>query len=375
MDISLSKAQKDIAKEARRFLKKECTIDYIHEMYEDESGFSDDLWDKMAAMDWMAMRIPEAYGGMEMEQIDLNLVLEEMGRAAVPGPFFSTVMLAAEAILHAGNEAQKETYLAGIADGKLKGTLALYEPDSGSDPGYIYMQARADGDGFVLNGTKLCVPDAHLVDIMICAARSDDGVTLFVVDTAAADGLKITPLPSMDATRRLSAVEFNNVRLGPESILGERNQGWKPLQRVLQRAQVGLAAECLGGAQYAMETATDYAKVRVQYDQPIGGFQAIKHRCADMFVAVESSRSILYWAAWAQDHADVKEAALAASAAKAFCTEAFTQVASGAIQVLGGTGFTWENGMHVYLKRAKANEAAFGDPDFHRERVVQLLTE
>jgi alkylation response protein AidB-like acyl-CoA dehydrogenase len=373
MDISLSKAQKDIAKEARRFLKKECTIDFVHEMYEDESGFTNDLWDKMAAMDWMAMRIPETYGGIEMEQIDLNLVLEEMGRAAVPGPFFSTVMLAAEAILQAGNKAQKERYLASIADGKLKGTLALYEPDSGSDPGYIYMEARADGNDIVLNGTKLCVPDAHLVDIMVCSARTDDGITLFVVDTAA-DGLKITPLPSMDATRRLSTVEFGNVRLGPDSILGERNQGWEPLQRVLQRAQVGLAAECLGGAQYAMETATDYAKVRVQYDQPIGGFQAIKHRCADMLVAVESSRSILYWAAWAQDHADEKEAALAASAAKAFCTEAFTKVAGGAIQVLGGTGFTWENGMHVYLKRAKANEAAFGDPEFHRERVVQLLT-
>jgi len=374
MDISLSKAQKDIAKEARRFLKKECTIDYVLDMYEGESGFGDDLWDKMAAMDWMAMRIPEAHGGMEMEQIDLNLVLEEMGRAAVPGPFFSTVMLAAEAILQAGNDAQKERYLADIADGKLKGTLALYESDSGSNPGYIYMDARPDGDDIVLNGTKLCVPDAHLVDIMVCAARTDGGITLFLVD-AAADGLKITPLPTMDATRRLSTVEFSNVRLGPDSILGVLNQGWEPLQRVLQRAQVGLAAECLGGAQYAMETATDYAKVRVQYDQPIGGFQAIKHRCADMFVAVESSRSILYWAAWAQDHGDDREAALAASAAKAFCTEAFTKVTGGAIQVLGGTGFTWENGMHVYLKRAKANEAAFGDPDFHRERVVQLLTE
>ena len=373
MEISLSKTQKDILKEARRFLKKECATDYVLAMVDDERGFTEDIWDKMAEMDWMAMRIPEAYGGMELEQIDINMVLEEMGRAVVPGPFFSTVMLAAEAIMEAGNVPQKENYLSRIAEGKLKGTLALYEPDSGIDPGYVQMKAQADGDEFVLNGTKLFVPDAHLADFMVCAARTEEGITLFIVDTDA-NGVTVTLLPTMDGTRRLGAVEFNTVRLGPDSILGELHQGWEPLQRVLRRAQVGLAAECLGGAQYAMETATEYAKIRVQYDQPIGGFQAVKHRCADMYVDVESSRSILYWAAWAQDHAEEKEAAIAAAVTKAFCTEAFTRVAGGAIQVLGGTGFIWETGMHLYLNRAKANEAAFGDPDYHREKIVQLLT-
>lgn len=373
MEISLSKTQKDISKEARRFLKKECATDYVLAMVDDERGFTEDIWDKMAEMDWMAMRIPEAYGGMELEQIDINMVLEEMGRAVVPGPFFSTVMLAAEAIMEAGNVPQKENYLSRIAEGKLKGTLALYEPDSGIDPGYVQMKAQADGDEFVLNGTKLFVPDAHLADFMVCAARTEEGITLFIVDTDA-NGVTVTLLPTMDGTRRLGAVEFNTVRLGPDSILGELHQGWEPLQRVLRRAQVGLAAECLGGAQYAMETATEYAKIRVQYDQPIGGFQAVKHRCADMYVDVESSRSILYWAAWAQDHAEEKEAAIAAAVTKAFCTEAFTRVAGGAIQVLGGTGFIWETGMHLYLNRAKANEAAFGDPDYHREKIVQLLT-
>ena len=351
MEISLSKTQKNILKEARRFLKKECATDYVLAMVDDERGFTEDIWDKMAEMDWMAMRIPEAYGGMELEQIDINMVLEEMGRAVVPGPFFSTVMLAAEAIMEAGNVSQKENYLGRIAEGKLKGTLALYEPESGVDPGYVQMEAQRDGDGVVLNGTKLFVPDAHLVDFMICAGRTEEGVTLFIVDTDA-DGLAVTPLPTMDGTRRLGAVEFSTVRLGPDSILGELHQGWDPLQRVLRRAQVGLAAECLGGAEYAMETATEYAKIRVQYDQPIGGFQA----------------------AWAQDHAEEKEAAIAAAVAKAFCTEAFTRVAGGAIQVLGGTGFIWETGLHLYLNRAKANEAALGDPDYHREKIVQLLT-
>jgi alkylation response protein AidB-like acyl-CoA dehydrogenase len=373
MEISLSKTQKNILKEARRFLKKECATDYVLAMVDDERGFTEDIWDKMAAMDWMAMRIPEAYGGMELEQIDINMVLEEMGRAVVPGPFFSTVMLAAEAIMEAGSVSQKENYLGRIAEGKLKGTLALYEPESGADPGYVQMEAQRDGDEVVLNGTKLFVPDAHLVDFMICAGRTEQGITLFIVDTDA-DGVAVTPLPTMDGTRRLGAVEFSTVRLGPDSILGELHQGWGPLQRVLRRAQVGLAAECLGGAEYSMETATEYAKIRVQYDQPIGGFQAVKHRCADMYVDVESSRSILYWAAWAQDHAEENEAAIAAAVAKAFCTEAFTRVAGGAIQVLGGTGFIWETGMHLYLNRAKANEAAFGDPDYHREKIVQLLT-
>ncbi len=373
MKISLTKAQKDIARETRRFLKNECPLDYVLEMVDDPRGFTEDIWDKMTEMDWMAMRIPEAYGGMGMEQIDISMVLEEMGRAMVPGPFFSTIMLAAETIIAAGNDSQKERYLPQIADGKLKGTLAVYESASGTDPGHIQMEAHALDDDIILKGIKLFVPDAHLVDFIVCAARTADGLTLFLVD-AGAEGVTVAPLPSMDATRRLSAVEFKDVHLKADSILGEINQGWDHFKRVLQRAQVGLAAECLGGAEYAMEASVDYAKVRVQYDQPIGGFQAIKHRCANMYVDVESSRSILYWAAWAQDHAEEKEAAIAASVAKASCTEAFTRVASGAIQVLGGTGFTWENGMHLYLKRAKANEAAFGNPDYHREKIVQLLT-
>ena len=373
MEISITKTQKEIAKEARRFLKKECPLDYIFEMVDDPRGITEDFWHKMAEMDWMAMRIPEEYGGMEMEQMDINMLLEEMGRAMVPGPFFSTIMLATEAIIEAGNDSQKEQYLPQIADGKLKGTLAFYEPESGTDPNYIQMEANFLGDDIVLKGIKLFVPDAHLVDFIVCAARTEDKATLLLVNTDT-DGVTIATLPTMDGTRRLGAVEFNDVRLKADSILGEIHQGWNPLQRILQRAQVGLAAECLGGAEYAMVAATDYAKVRVQYDQPIGGFQAIKHRCANMYVDVESSRSILYWAAWALDHATEKEAMIAASVAKALCTEAFTRVASGAIQVLGGTGFTWENGMHLYLKRAKANEAAFGNPDYHREKIIQLLT-
>jgi len=379
MDVTLSKVQMDIAKEARRFLDKECPTDYARDMYEDERGFTDEIWTKMTDIDWMRVRIPEPYGGMDMDQMDLTMVLEEMGRVVLPGPFFSTVLLAAEAIMEAGSDSQKEQYLTRIAAGELRGTLALHEPDGGADLGYIQMEARADGDGFVLDGTKLSVPDAHVADILVCAARTQagndpaQGITLFLVDLSA-HGVSASLLPTMDGTRKLCAVDFKGVRVGPEGVLGEPHKGWGPLRRVLQRAQVGLCAESVGGAQRAMEIATEYAKIRIQFDQPIGAFQAIKHRCAQMYVEVESSRSIAYWAAWAQDHGDPKEAALAASVAKAYCSEAFTRVSSGTIQVLGGTGFAWENDAHLYIKRAKANEQALGDPTYHREQVVQLLT-
>ena len=380
MDITLTKEQKDIAKEARRFLAKECPFDFVQEAYESDKDLTDDIWNKMMEMDWMAMRIPEAHGGLGMEQTDLNIVLEEMGRAVVPGPFFSTVLLTAEAIIEAGNEEQKQQILPQIADGKLKGTLALYESDGGADLNYINMPAHAVGGSYVLNGTKLYVPGADVADILVCVARtkeSDDptkGITLFLIDLTT-EGISVQPLPTMDGTRKLSAIEFKNVRLGAETILGDLHHGWAPLQRILQRAQVGLSAECVGGAQRAMEIATEYAKVRIQYDQPIGAFQAIKHRCAQMFVDTESARSMLYWAGWAQDHGDEKQAAVSASATKSYCTEAFTRNASSGIQILGGTGFTMENEMHLFLKRAKANEMALGDPVFHRERIMQLLTE
>jgi len=378
MDIRLNNVQIDIAKEARRFLDKECPTDYARDMFEDERGFTDDIWAKMTEMDWLRVRIPESYGGMGMDQMDLSMVLEEMGRALLPGPFFSTVLLAAEAIMEAGTDSQKERYLPGIAGGDLRGTLALHEPDGGADLGYIKMKASADGDGFVLNGTKLFVPDAHVADFVVCTARTaagDDlayGITLFLVDLSA-DGVSVSLLPTMDGTRKLCAVQFKDVRVSSQGLIGELHRGWAPLSRALQRAQVGLCAECVGGAQRAMEIAAEYAKIRIQFDQPIGAFQAIKHRCAQMYVEVESSRSILYWAAWAQDYGSPEEAALAASGAKAYCSEAYTHVASGAIQVLGGTGFSWENDIHLFLKRAKANEQALGDPVYHRERVFQLV--
>ena len=378
MHIKLSEDQIEIANQARRFCANESPMDYVRAMFEDPRGFKDGVWAKMAEMGWMGMRIPEAHGGLGLGMLELIMVLEEMGRAVAPGPFFSTVLLAADAIVEAGSEQQKKRYLPDIATGVLKGTLALHEPDSGTDLDFIRMPARRDGDGYVLDGTKLFVPDAHVADVLVCAARTeagedpDWGITLFVVD-AGAQGIGRTLLPTMDGTRKLCAVEFNGVRVKPEGILGGIHRGREFLLRVLQRAQVGLCAECVGGAEQSMEIAAEYAKVRIQFDQPIGAFQAIKHRCAQMFVEVESARSVLYWAAWAQDHADPKEAALSASVAKAYCSEVYRNASASAVQVLGGTGFSWEHDIHLHLKRAKANEVALGDPVYQRERIVRLL--
>jgi alkylation response protein AidB-like acyl-CoA dehydrogenase len=379
VEISLDKIQTNMAKEARRFLKKEAPIDYVNEMFDDEKGYTKELWSKMNKMDWMKIRIPEAYGGLEMDQLDLCIIMEEMGRALLPGPFFSTVNLAAEAIIEAGTAAQKKKFLTRIGKGKLLGTLALYELDSGGDPEYVQMKACKETDGFLLNGTKLYVPDAQVADFLVCVARTSPGedpahgITLFLVD-GNAEGVTITPLPTMDGTRKLSEVTFTDVHIPADGTMGTPDRGWEPLSKALQRCQVGLCAECVGGAHRAMEIAADYAKTRIQFDQPIGSFQAIKHKCAQMYVDVESARSILYWAAWAQDCGDRTVAAMSASVAKSYCSEAYTRVASEAIQVLGGMGMTWESEVHFFLKRAKGNEIALGDPVYHRERVCQLLS-
>jgi alkylation response protein AidB-like acyl-CoA dehydrogenase len=379
MDITLSKAQQDFVKEARRFLKKECTKEFIDEMYESETGYTDELWSKLIGVDWMAMTIPEKYDGMGMDLLDMALILEETGRALMPGPFFSTVLCAAEAVKIAGTEKQKDAYLKKIANGEIKGTLAVYEPDSGLNPDYIQMEAAPQGDGYKLNGTKLMVPDAHVADFIICAARTgpekapEEGVTLFIIDPGA-DGVRVSLLPTMDAVRKYCEVELTDVAVGPDQVLGAVNDG-SSFFKAVQRANVGLAAESVGAAQWAMEAAVDYAKIRIQFDQPIGSFQAIKHKCAEMFKNVESARSLLYYAAWAQDHEDDDTAAaVAASAAKAYCTEAFNKVVCDTVQVMGGAGFIWENEVHFYLKRAKANQMVMGDPNYHREKVLRLLS-
>jgi alkylation response protein AidB-like acyl-CoA dehydrogenase len=378
MDISFSEDQIEIANQAHRFVENECPPAFVRDMYEDERGFTDELWSKMAEMGWMGLRIPEEYDGIGLGLTDLCIVLEEMGRVVLPGPYFSSVMLGAESLIEAGNDSQKKAYLPKLSAGEMRGTLALFEFNGGPRPGYIQMEGRPEGDGFILNGAKLFVPDAHVSDFMVVAARTkpgDDpknGITLFLVDTKA-KGVSITPLLTMDGTRKQSEVSFDGVHVSSEEVLGETDKGWGPLSRILRRAVVGLTAENVGGAQKAMEIAVDYAKIRIAFGQPIGAFQAIKHKCSEMLVGVESSRSILYYAAWAQEAEESEKAAIAASVAKSHSSEAYVSVASNCIQVLGAIGMTWEHDAHLYLKRAKANQVALGDSAYHREEIAKLI--
>ena len=378
MDINFNEDQVEIRNQARRFVENECPPEFVRDMYEDEKGITDALWSKMAEMGWMGLRIPEAYGGIGLGLADLCIVLEEMGRAVLPGPYFSTVLLAAEALIEAGNDSQKQAYLPGIAGGETRGTLALLEPDSGPNPDYVRMEARQENDGFILNGTKSFVPDAHVSDFMVVAARTEPGddpargITLFLVDSKA-EGVSITPLITMDGTRKQSQVDFKDVSVGKDDVLGDIGKGWEPLQHVLRYAAVGLTAENVGGAEKAMEIAVDYAKIRIAFGQPIGGYQAIKHQCSEMFVDVESSRSLLYYAAWAQEEEDPVTAALAASSAKSESSEAYVAVTAKCHQVMGGIGITWEHDAHLYYKRANANKVALGDTAYHREEIARLI--
>jgi len=376
MDFGFSQEQEMLRKSARDFLAKECPMSYVRRMMEDEVGYSEDVWRKMAELGWMGLIFPEEVGGSGLDMVDLVVVLEEMGRVVMPGPFFSTVLLGGVTLAEGGNKAQNARYLPSIAEGKLKATLAVLEPSGRWDADGIEATAVADSGGYLLSGTKLFVPDAHVADLILVAARTERskgeaGISIFAVDVPR-DGVAVTPLKTMDQTRKLCEVTLDRVRLGPEALIGATGQGWPTLKRVFDRAKTALSAEMCGGAERVLEMSVEYAKVRVQFDRPIGSFQAIQHKCANMLLQVESAKSATYYAAWAVAK-DVPEAALAAAMAKAYTSDAARVVAGEGIQIHGGIGFTWEHDMHIYFKRAKGSEFTFGDATYNRELVAQLI--
>jgi alkylation response protein AidB-like acyl-CoA dehydrogenase len=302
--------------------------------------------------------------------------MEEMGRAVVPGPFFSSVILGGLAILEAGSEAQKKEWLPRVASGDSRVALAWMEPSAQLGPAGVTLTATEKGGRYTLSGTKLFVSDAHTADALVVAARTKagagaDGVSLFLLPKSTA-GLQVTLLPTMDQTRKLCEVTCAEVTVGADALLGAANGGWAPLARVLDRATVALCAEMCGGAQRVLDMTTDYAKIRIAFGKPIGTYQGVKHRAADMLVDVENAKSLTYYAAWAVDE-NSPEAPLAASMAKAYVTDAYRKVAGAGIQLHGGIGFTWEHDLHLYFKRAKSSEFTFGDATYHRERVAQLI--
>ena len=377
MDFAFSEQQDLLRASARQFLERECSADMVRHWSDAPQGYSPDLWQKMAALGWMGLVLPETYGGSGLSFVDLTILMEEMGRTLLPAPFFSSIALGALTLLETGSDEQRQQMLPRLVRGEMKVCVALLEADGRYDPRGIAMRASIRGNRATLNGTKLFVVDAHVSDYIICVARTrggrdpESGISLFVLDITS-PGIACTPLMSIDQTRRLCEVSFTRVGVSLEAMLGGRDAAWPTLQRALDKATVALCAEMVGGAEKAMEMCVDYGKTRVQFGRPIGSFQAVKHKIADMKVWVENAKSVVHYAAWAVDR-DAPEASRAASMAKAYCSEMYTQVTADGIQVHGGVGFTWDHHMHLYFKRAKSSEVLLGDSTWHRERTAALI--
>jgi len=376
MEFSLSQEQQELRRSARRFLEVASSEKRVRAAMETDRGYDPVTWNQLSAeLAWTALIIPERYGGLGMSYLDLHPLMEEMGRALLCSPFFSTICLGANALLLGGSQLHKERHLPRIAAGETTATFAHAERSNRMRTETVETTYTRSQTGYILRGQKSYVLDGHTADLLIVSARAHgstdaQSVSLFLVpgDT---DGVKRTWLPTLDQTRRWASVELHDVVVPAEALLSE-GRGAEICNRTLDLATIALASEQVGAAEMCLDMAVDYAKVRQQFGRPIGSFQAIKHKCADMLMMVESARSAAFYAGAlaAQGHADLEEAA---SSAKAFCSDTFFHCAAENIQIHGGIGFTWEHPAHLYFKRAKATEVFLGDPALHRERVAKCM--
>lgn len=375
MDLGLSEEQEMLKTSARDFLQKECPKKLVKQLDESDEGYSPELWQRIAGLGWLGLMFPDEYGGSGGSFLDLVVLLEEMGYNILPGPFFSTVVLGGPTILAAGNKEQKRELLPGIASGEIILTLALTEPSVGYDASSVKTTAVAHNGEYVINGTKLFVPDANVADLLLCVARTkeaenpEDGITIFLVD-AKSPGIECTLLKTL-ARDKQCEVLFNNASVPKENILGELDQGWPVVQDALQKATVAKCAEMVGGAQAALDMAIAYAKERIQFNRPIGSFQAIQHYCANMVSDVDGSRFVTYKAAWKVSEG--LPATMDVAVAKAWTSEAYRRVTLLAHQIFGAIGFTMDHDLHLYYRRAKASEMMFGDSAFQRAIVSREL--
>lgn len=369
MQFAFTEEQEQLRGFVRQFLEEKSTEAAVRELMATDAGYDDAVWAQMAEqMGLQGLIIPEEHGGQGFGWVELGIVLEEMGRALLCAPFFSTTVLATSALLLAGDEQVGADYLPQIASGQLIATLALTEDNGRWDEAGITATATSQGDTWTLDGTKQYVLDGLTAGLLIVAARTDAGVSLFAVDGDGA-GVTRSGLATMDQTRKQATIELS----GAEGrLVGTDGNGWAIISAVLDRAAVGLAAEQVGGAQRVLEMAVEYAKDRKQFGRPIGSFQAIKHKCADMLLQVESAKSASYYASWCAA-ADNDELPTMASLAKSYCSEAYFNATSENIQIHGGIGFTWEHPAHLYFKRAKSSELLFGSPTYHRELLADRI--
>ena len=375
MDLGLSEVQQMLKSSAQELLSQECPLTLVRAMEEDPKGYTDELWRQIVGVGWTGLVFPEQYGGTGGSFLDLTVLLEEMGRALVPSPFFSTVVLGGMTVLDSGTEAQKQDILPRICSGQLIMALALTEPSATYEAWGVETVAESHGDNYLISGTKLFVADAQAAGLILVAARTStgtdpaQGVTLFLVP-AGSEGLSISPLNTISSERQFE-VTLDGVKVPAASVLGVVDGGWPVVQRALQRAVAGKSAEMLGGADAVVQMTVEYVKQRTQFGRPIGSFQAVQHHCANMATDVEGSRTIVYQAAWRVSEGGPSEREV--SMAKAWVSGAYGRVCAAAHQCHGAIGFTKEHDLQLYTRRAKAMELTYGDSNFHKELVVEDL--
>jgi alkylation response protein AidB-like acyl-CoA dehydrogenase len=372
VNFSFSDDQILLRNSVRAALDEQCKPAHVRAMFDDAKGYSDQLWGEMAKLGWLGLPFPEEQGGAGLGLVELALLMEEMGRAAYPGPFFATVVLGGFGIMLGGGAAQKDKWLSAIASGKARATAALLEEHLDWDPASITATAAKSGGGWTLSGLKRFVPWAHVADVVLVPARSPEGLSLFLVDPKAS-GVTLKPMVGIDLASRWSEMRLDKVPVGADALLGQAGTAGPLLESLLRRAAVMSSAEMLGSARRCLDMSVEYAKVREQFGQPIGSFQAIRHRCAEMLLEAENAHAAVYYAAWALT-AGAEDAAIASSICKAYVSEAARKVCGDAIQVHGGIGFTWEYDLHLYMKRAKALEPLYGDTEYHRELITRHVT-
>jgi alkylation response protein AidB-like acyl-CoA dehydrogenase len=375
MDLDFTEEQEMLRKAARDFLLKECPKTQVRSLEEDERGYDPEMQKKIADLGWLGLIIPVEYDGMGMTFQNLTIVLEEIGRNILPGPFFCTVIEGSIPILEAGTEEQKKEFLPKIANGDLIFTMAFLEASGRYEASGISVKAVPENDSFIINGTKLFVEQANNADYLICVTRTkeeispDSGLTLFIVN-AKTPGVNWRLIPTM-GMNKLCEVCFDDVVVPRKNILGQRDEGWPVLAKIMEKAVIAKCAESIGGMQACIDMTVAYMKERVQYERPIGAFQALQHMAADMWIKVQTSRYFVYQVSWMASEGlpCSKEAAMA----KAYVNEAYKQVTQKAVQIHGAIGTTRDHDIGLYVRRAKTADIFFGNTDFQRNLIADKI--
>ena len=369
MDLGFTTEQDMLRETASKFFANECPSDAVRELEESEEGYSPEIWKKIADLGWMGVLFPEEYGGYGGQFIDVAIIMEEVGRAVYPSPFFSTVIQCGLTILEGASEDQKKDLLAKISEGSLIMALALHEEDASYLASGINMEAKASGDQYALNGTKMFVMDANIADKLIVAAKTDAGITLYIVD-AKDSGITCTKMPTIGKDNTCE-IKFKDVKVSKGDIIGEPGNGWNIIEKIWGRAATAKCAEMIGGCKAAIDMTAEYAKERVQYGNPIGGYSVIQHYMADMLLAYDTTFNYLYKVVWLIDEGMDHDTE--ASALKSQVNENYKYITERGVQIHGGVGTSREFDIGLYYRKAKSFEYVMGDTDYHYEKIAQGL--